>query len=44
VSFVRTSASAPDAALLLGEDDERVSLSSIWAERNTVIVFLRHFG
>jgi len=44
MSFARTSEPAPDATLLLGEDDERVSLSSVWAERNAVIVFLRHFG
>lgn len=34
---------APDLSLL-GPDEEEIRLSTLWRERPTVVVFLRHFG
>jgi hypothetical protein len=40
--FLRTGMEAPDAKVL-GADGP-VALSSLWAERPLLLVFLRHYG
>ena len=35
---------APDFVFREGEEERAVRLSSLWKQKPTVVVFLRHFG